>query len=158
MKLLLQYKFLLGYVILLAVIGCMVAVLVHERKRIREIKAETTNINLVRRGINTACCMTGFATLGECVASLDKADYQYCHKCRLDRGTTHLFDSPERYQAGQFGQHQILSRPVEHTESRAGFGIQKLRDTPVLDELREYAGYGTSRPRNRIEENQTTGI
>lgn len=113
MKLLLQYKFLLGYVILLAVIGCMVAVLVHERKRIREIKAETTNINLVRRGINTACCMTGFATLGECVASLDKADYQYCHKCRLDRGTTHLFDSPERYPAGQFGQHQILSRPVK---------------------------------------------
>lgn len=51
-----------------------------------------------------------------------------------------------------------MPKAVEHTESRAGFGIQKLRDTPVLDGLREYAGYGTSRPRNRIEENQTTGI
>jgi hypothetical protein len=40
---------------------------------------------------------------------------------------------------------------VEHTESRAGFGIQKLRDTPVLDGLREYAGYGTVRSRNHTE-------
>ena len=36
------------------VIGCMAAILIYERRRMREIKAETANINLVRRGINTA--------------------------------------------------------------------------------------------------------
>lgn len=48
MKLPLQHKILFGYIILLAVIGCMVAILVHERKQMHEIKSETTNISLVR--------------------------------------------------------------------------------------------------------------
>ena len=48
------------------VIGSMAAILVHERQRMREIEAETANINLVRRGINTAHRrITGLATLGE---------------------------------------------------------------------------------------------
>ncbi len=45
------------------------------------------------------------------------------------------------------GQHKVPSRPVEHTESRAGIGIQKLRDAPVLDGLREY----TERDRSSSE-------
>lgn len=47
---------------------------------------------------------------------------------------------------------------MEHTESRAGIGIQKLRDAPVLDGLLEYTGHGTGRPRNRTEKNQAAGI
>lgn len=47
---------------------------------------------------------------------------------------------------------------MEHTESRAGIGIQKPRDAPVLDGLWEYTGHGTSRPRNRTEKNQAAGI
>ena len=35
------------------------------------------------------------------------------------------------------------------TESRAGFGIQKPRNTTVLDGLRQHAEYGTGHPRNR---------
>ena len=31
---------------------------------------------------------------------------------------------------------------MEHTESRAGIGIQKPRDAPVLDGLWEYTGHG----------------
>ena len=50
----LRYKILFGYIILMIVIGCMAAILIYERRRMREIKAETANINLVRRGINTA--------------------------------------------------------------------------------------------------------
>ena len=47
---------------------------------------------------------------------------------------------------------------MEHTESRAGIGIQKPRDAPVLDGLWEYTGHGTGRPRNRTEKNQAAGI
>ena len=44
----------------------MAAILIYERQRMREIEAETANINLVRRGINTAHRrITGLATLGE---------------------------------------------------------------------------------------------
>lgn len=39
----LQFKILAGYVIMMAVIGSMAAILVHERKRIREIEAGTEN-------------------------------------------------------------------------------------------------------------------
>lgn len=84
MKIQLQYKILFGYVILLSVIGGMAAILVHERQRMREIEAETTNISLVRRGINTAHRrITGLATLGEGVASWNSADYLYYHNRRL---------------------------------------------------------------------------
>ena len=44
---------------------------------------------------------------------------------------------------------KVPSRPLEHTESRAGFGIQKPRNTTVLDGLRQHAEYGTGHPRNR---------
>lgn len=73
----LRYKILFGYIILMIVIGSMAAILIHERRRMREIEAETANINLVRRGINTAHRrITGLAILGEDVASWCKADYQ----------------------------------------------------------------------------------
>ena len=85
---------------------------------------------------------------------------------RLEGGTGHLSGSSEGCQTGQsgqhndylHGQHKVPSRSVEHTESRAGIGIQKPRDPPVLDGLREYTGHGTGRPRNRTEKNQAAGI
>ena len=58
----------------MAVIGSMAAILIYERQRMREIEAETANINLVRRGINTAHRrITGLATLGEGVVNWNKA-------------------------------------------------------------------------------------
>ena len=52
----------------------MAAILIYERQRMREIEAETANINLVRRGINTAHRrITGLATLGEGVVNWNKA-------------------------------------------------------------------------------------
>ena len=82
----LRYKILFGYIILMIVIGSMAAILIYERRRMREIKAETANINLVRRGINTAHRrITGLATLGEGVVNWNKADYLYYRNRRRNR-------------------------------------------------------------------------
>lgn len=96
MKLLLQHKILFGYTILLAVIGSMAAILLHERQRMHEIEAETANISLVRSGINTAHrSITGLATLGEGVASWNSADYLHYHNCR--RQADSLLNSLKRH-------------------------------------------------------------
>ena len=52
MKILLQYKILFGYILLMIIIGCMAAVLFHERHRIHEIEEDANAIRLVRREIN----------------------------------------------------------------------------------------------------------
>lgn len=46
MKLLLQHKMVAGYLLLMAVIGCMVAIVLHECKRVVEIEQESVNIYL----------------------------------------------------------------------------------------------------------------
>lgn len=51
MKLSLQHKILFGYIILLAVIGSMAAILLHERTRIREIAAESDELRTVGQSI-----------------------------------------------------------------------------------------------------------
>ena len=62
----LRHKILFGYVILLAVIGSMVAILVHERKRMHEIETEAGEIQEIRRNITVAQrSITTLATLGE---------------------------------------------------------------------------------------------
>ena len=48
----LQVQILLGYIILTAVIGCMTAILIHERQRMREVEAETSEIRKIRQCIN----------------------------------------------------------------------------------------------------------
>lgn len=61
-----QFKILTGYVILMAVIGSMAAILMHEHKRIREIEAGTETIRQVRRDISDAHRrITRLALLGE---------------------------------------------------------------------------------------------
>lgn len=71
----LQAKILFGYIILVAVIASMAAILVHERERIREIEAESAEIRQVRRDINAAHRhITRLATLGESVIGWKEAD------------------------------------------------------------------------------------
>ena len=85
---------------------------------------------------------------------------------RLEGGAGHLSGHTEGCQAGQpgqyhyhlHGQHQVTARSVEHDESRAGFGIQKLRDTPLLDGFRKHADIRPGRAGNDTEENQATGF
>ena len=71
----LQGKILAGYVLLMAVIASMAAILVHERERIREIEAESAEIRQVRRDINAAHRhITRLSTLGESVIGWEEAD------------------------------------------------------------------------------------
>ena len=80
----LRIKIISGYLILLAVIGSMVAILLHERKRIKEIKTESAEIRQVRRDINAAHRhITQLATLGESVIGWEKADSTRYHALRL---------------------------------------------------------------------------
>ena len=80
----LQYKILFGYVILVAVIASMAAILVHERERIREIEAESAEIRQVRRDINASHRhITRLAILGESVIGWEDADYRCYHIQRL---------------------------------------------------------------------------
>ena len=72
----LHKKILFGYVILVAVIGSMTAILVFDRARIREIEKEGTEVRAVRRDINTVHRrITELATLGESVMAWDTTEY-----------------------------------------------------------------------------------
>lgn len=84
MKLLLQHKILFGYLILITVLGGVVAILIHERDRFREIEIETVKIRLVRLDINKAHRrITGLAIRGESVVVWEEADYRDYHRHRL---------------------------------------------------------------------------
>lgn len=80
----LQLKILSGYLILVAVIGSMAAILLHERQRMREIEAETREIRDVRQKISLAHRhITELATYGESVIAWEKSDYEQYHRKRL---------------------------------------------------------------------------
>lgn len=51
-KLLLQYKILFGYLLLMIIIGCMAAVLFHERNQIQDRELKNNAIRTVRCDIN----------------------------------------------------------------------------------------------------------
>lgn len=83
-----QYKILFGYILLMIIIGCMAAVLFHERHRIRKIEEDASAIRLVRREINNIHRhITDLALSGELVMAWEQADYESYHKDRLDVDT-----------------------------------------------------------------------
>ena len=70
-----QHRILSGYIILMAVIASMTAILVHERERVREIEAESAEIRQVRSDINSVHRhITRLAILGEGVIGWEDAD------------------------------------------------------------------------------------
>ena len=80
----LQHKIIFGYVILMAVIGSMAAILVHERERVHEIEAESAEIRQVRRDINAVHRhITRLAILGESVIGWEGADSTRYRTLRL---------------------------------------------------------------------------
>ena len=77
MKLLLQHRILLGYIILIVVIGSMAAIMFHERNRVHDIEDEITEIREANQTINAAHRhITVLATLGESAITWDDEDYQ----------------------------------------------------------------------------------
>lgn len=80
----LNQKILLGYVLLLLIIGSMVGIIVYERQRMRNIEMEVSEIRQVRRDINTAHRhITRLALLGEGVIGWNDTDYRNYHNQRL---------------------------------------------------------------------------
>lgn len=79
-----HHKILFGYIILLAVIGSMAAILLHERTRIREIAAESDELRTVGQSITTAHrYITELATQGESVIGWDEEDFRAYRAQRL---------------------------------------------------------------------------
>lgn len=77
MKLLLQHKIVAGYLLLMAVIGCMVAIVLHERKRVTEIEHESVTIFQTQSNISTTHrYITVLATLGESVMMWNDEDFK----------------------------------------------------------------------------------
>lgn len=84
MKLLLQHRILIGYIILIAVIGSMAAIMFYERNRVQNIETEITGIREANRTINAAHRhITVLATLGESAITWDEEDYQRYQLRRL---------------------------------------------------------------------------
>lgn len=84
MTLLLQHRILIGYIILVAVIGSMAATMLHERCRVYEIEGEVTEIREANRTINAAHRhITVLATLGESAITWSEEDYRKYQVRRL---------------------------------------------------------------------------
>ena len=80
----LQHKILFGYLILVAIIGSMVAIILREREQMREIEVETLGIWELRQSINTVHRhLAVLASWGESVVVWDEADYQKYRERRL---------------------------------------------------------------------------
>ena len=78
-----RIRILFGYIILMAVIGSMAAILVHERGRMREIELESVEIRKIRQDISTAhLYITGLAISGESVIDWHRTD---CSHYRIQR-------------------------------------------------------------------------
>ena len=68
MKILLQHKIFIGYFLLMAIIGSMVAIVLHERNRVQKIENESISIFQTQHNINTAHrYVTTLVTYGESV-------------------------------------------------------------------------------------------
>lgn len=80
----LKFKILSGYLIVLAVIGCVILILLHERQRLHEIEAGVTINRNIQHDIHSVHRnFTELANLGEFVISWENADHQLYHKKRL---------------------------------------------------------------------------
>ncbi len=84
MKILLQHKIFVGYFLLMAIIGSMVAIVLHERNRVQKIEDESISIFQTQHDINTAHrYVTALVTYGESVLVWDNEDTLAYRKRRV---------------------------------------------------------------------------
>ena len=84
MKILLQHKIFIGYFLLMAIIGSMVAIVLHERDRVQKIEDESITIFQTQHNINTAHrYVTALVTYGESVLVWDNEDTLAYRKRRV---------------------------------------------------------------------------
>ena len=80
----LSLKILVGYTLLLLIIGSMIGIIVYERKRMGHIEMDVTEIRQVRSDINTVHrYITQLALLGEGVIGWNETDRRHYHAQRL---------------------------------------------------------------------------
>ena len=157
----LQNKILLGYLLLVAVISSMTAILLHERKRMHEIEAETTEIRKIRKDINTVHRrITELATHGESVITWNEADFRKYRNRRLSVDS--LLQVMKQYVGGFVHTEQIdtLCNLLEEKENHLlhimeTVAIQRKTDSLLVNHLPEVARRAT---RVRIVTQKKSGI
>lgn len=83
----LQHKIIFGYIILVAVIGSMIAILIYERRQMREVEGGVARLWRMHEDIHTAHRhVTGLALQGEAAAGWSDAerDKYHTHRMRTD--------------------------------------------------------------------------
>ena len=84
MRILLQHKIFIGYFLLMAIIGSMVAIVLHERNQVQKIENESITIFQTQHDINTAHrYVTALVTYGESVLVWDNEDTLAYRKRRV---------------------------------------------------------------------------
>lgn len=97
MRLLLQHRILIGYIILIVVIGSMAAIMFHERNRVDKIEEEMIEIREANQTINAAHRhITVLATLGESAITWDEGDYKR-YRLRRQKVDSLLLSLQENY-------------------------------------------------------------
>ena len=148
-KMALQHKILLGYIVLMAVIASMVAILLHERHRIKEIEAETVKIRSVRLDINKAHRrITGLAIRGESVVAWEEADYRNYRRHRLLTDSLLQTLKPHCREYVRPGQIDTLRHLLAEKETHLRHIMQNLdrrdeRDSLLATQLPEVARRAT---------------
>lgn len=156
-----QHKILFGYVILMAVIGSMTAILLFDRARIREIEEESAEIRSVRRDINTVHRrITELATLGESVMAWDTTEYHLYHEKRMSVDTL-LADLKQNCTGfvlpEQVDTLRMLLSDKEHHLYRImkAFHRQEIADSLIAEQLPKVTSQAT---RTRTEIRRKKGI
>lgn len=139
----------------------MTAILLHERKRMHEIEAETTEIRKIRKDINTVHRrITELATHGESVITWNEADFRKYRNRRLSVDS--LLQVMKQYVGGFVHTEQIdtLCNLLEEKENHLlhimeTVAIQRKTDSLLVNHLPEVARRAT---RVRIVTQKKSGI
>lgn len=157
----LQYKILFGYLVLVAVIGSMVAILLHERGRTREIEAESKDIREIAKNINKVHrYITELTTQGEGVLGWDDEDSRAYHSKRLDTDSLLQTLKPhcrEYVQPNQIDtlRHLLAEKETHLLHIMQNIEQQKDRENMLANQLPEVARRAT---RVRTIEKKKKGI
>ena len=156
-----QTKIIAGYLILLAVIGSMIAILLHERKKMHDIANGTAEIREIRNEVNAIRRhIVGIALLGESAIGWDSEDFSAYQNRRL-----HIDSLLERMKDNGLDlvsheQIDTLRRLLEEKESRlyhltTVFQEQRTSDSLLYNRLPEVINKST---RTRTVTRRKNGI
>lgn len=145
----LRAKIITGYLILVAVIGSMAAILIHERQRIRDIEVETFEIREIRQSINAIHHhITTLSISGENVIDWEEVDYRNYQIERLQ--TDSLLQAMKPYCINYVQPQQIDTLRILLAEKEAHlrhimsvFERQEEADSLLVNHLPEVAKRAT---------------